>query len=197
MSETISFRDVKLEGGWLMVRPEREDLGKAMAIVRRHKDRLYDLEVKEHRKKRSLDANAYCWVLINKLADVMRIPPTEVYRQAILNIGGNYEVIPIKKEAAEQFKQVWQARGLGWPCCVHCGAAAPAPLAWSNAHFIARSQGGLGIPENGLTLCPECHRRYDQTTAREEMRGFFREYLQQKYPDWDETKLYYRKGMQL
>ena len=85
----------------------------------------------------------------------------------------------------------------GWPCCVHCGAAAPAPLAWSNAHFISRAQGGLGIPENGLTLCPECHRRYDQTTAREEMRGFFREYLQQKYPDWDETKLYYRKGMQL
>lgn len=33
MSETISFRDVKLEGGWLMVKPEREDMGKAMAIV--------------------------------------------------------------------------------------------------------------------------------------------------------------------
>ena len=40
----------------------------------------------------------------------------------------------------------------GWPCCVYCGAAAPAPLAWSNAHFIARSQGGLGIPENGLMI---------------------------------------------
>ena len=44
MSETISFREVKLEGGWLMVKPEREDLGKAMSIVRKHKDRLYDLE---------------------------------------------------------------------------------------------------------------------------------------------------------
>lgn len=81
----------------------------------------------------------------------------------------------------------------GWPCCVYCGLAAPAPLAWSNAHFIARSQGGLGIPENGLTLCPECHRRYDQTTARNEMREYFREYLAGKYPDWDETKLYYRR----
>ena len=82
----------------------------------------------------------------------------------------------------------------GWPCCVFCGAAAPAPLAWSNAHYIARSQLGLGIPENGLTLCPVCHRRYDQTTAREEMRGFFREYLRDHYEDWSEEDLIYRKG---
>lgn len=81
----------------------------------------------------------------------------------------------------------------GWPCCVFCGLAAPAPLAWSNAHFISRAQGGLGIPENGLTLCPECHRQYDQTTARPEMRSYFREYLQEHYPGWNEEKLYYRK----
>lgn len=81
----------------------------------------------------------------------------------------------------------------GWPCCVFCGLAAPALVAWSNAHFISRGQGGLGIPENGLTLCPECHRRYDQTTARQEMRPYFREYLQERYPDWNEEELYYRK----
>lgn len=114
MSDTIAFREAKLEGGWLMIKPEREDLGKAMSIARKHRDRLYDLEIKEHRKKRSLDANAYCWVLINKLADVMRIPPTEVYRQAILDIAGNSEVIPIKQEAVEQFKQAWSRNGLGW-----------------------------------------------------------------------------------
>ena len=116
MSETISFREVKLEGGWLMIKPEREDLGKAMSVVRKHKDKLYDLEVKEHRKKRSLDANAYAWVLINKIADALRITPIEIYRQAILNVSGNYEVIPIKAEAAQHFKQVWEAQGLGWPC---------------------------------------------------------------------------------
>jgi hypothetical protein len=116
MSETISFREVKLEGGWLMVKPERDDLGKAMAVVRKHKDKLYDLEVKEHRKKRSLDANAYAWVLINKIADALRITPKEIYRQAIQNMGGNYEILPVKTEAAEHFKQVWEAQGLGWPC---------------------------------------------------------------------------------
>lgn len=84
----------------------------------------------------------------------------------------------------------------GWPCCVYCGAAAPSDESpvWSNAHFIARSQLGKGIPENGLTLCPECHRRYDQTTARMRMRDFFREYLKRKHDDWNEDKLIQRRA---
>ena len=85
----------------------------------------------------------------------------------------------------------------GWPCCVFCGAAAPAPLAWSNAHYISRAQGGLGIPENGLTLCPACHRRYDQTTDRGDMRLYFREYLSDHYENWSEDALIYRKGRSL
>ena len=84
----------------------------------------------------------------------------------------------------------------GWPCCVFCGAAAPSKTpVWSNAHYISRAQGGLGIPENGLTLCPACHMNYDQTTFRTEMRGYFREYLSEHYEDWSEDALIYRKGM--
>lgn len=84
----------------------------------------------------------------------------------------------------------------GWPCCVFCGAPAPMQTAWSNAHYIGRAQGGLGIEENGLTLCPGCHRRYDQTTARQEMRGFFRAYLEERYPGWSEERLVQRKAGQ-
>lgn len=73
--------------------------------------------------------------------------------------------------------------------CVYCGRPG-AP----NAHFISRAQGGLGIEENILTLCTECHRRYDQTTDRAKMREFFKEYLKSRYPEWDESKLYYKKG---
>lgn len=72
--------------------------------------------------------------------------------------------------------------------CVWCGKHGH-----PNAHFIARSQGGLGIPENILTLCWECHIKYDQTTDRPKMRDYFKEYLKGIYPDWDETKLIYRK----
>ena len=83
----------------------------------------------------------------------------------------------------------------GHPCCINCGKPAPPenPLAFSNAHFIPRSQLGLGVEWNGLTLCPDCHRRYDQTTEREKLRIYFREYLMDRYPDWDESRLFYRK----
>ena len=33
------------------------------------KDFDVDVEIKRHRQKRSLDANAYCWVLCEKIAD--------------------------------------------------------------------------------------------------------------------------------
>ena len=61
------------------------------------------------------------------------------------------------------------------------------------AHFVARSQGGLGIEENIICACSDCHRRMDATTDRERMKCIARKYLQSKYPDWDESKLYYKK----
>lgn len=96
-----------------MIRPERDSVGYAMGLVRKHKPRLYDLEVKEHREKRSLDANAYAWVLIGKLAQAMGIPPLDVYLSAIRGIGGNYEVLPVREEAVESFRRIWSGRGLG------------------------------------------------------------------------------------
>lgn len=85
----------------------------------------------------------------------------------------------------------------GHPCCILCGCPAPVNnrLAFSNAHYISRSQGGLGVEENILTLCPGCHYRYDQTTEQETLKAFFGRYLKSHYPDWDESKLTYQKEM--
>lgn len=80
----------------------------------------------------------------------------------------------------------------GWPCCILCGRPAPERLAWSNAHYISRGQGGLGVEENILTLCPDCHRAYD-TGKRQALRPILRAYLQDNYPGWDEENLIYRK----
>lgn len=107
MSETISFREVKLECGWLMVKPEREDLGKAMAVVRKHKDRLYDLEIKEHRKKRSNDANAKLWALINEMSVILHLPPEEIYQGYIPDVGGNFWIAPVKPEEIELRTRDW------------------------------------------------------------------------------------------
>ena len=83
----------------------------------------------------------------------------------------------------------------GHPCCILCGLPAPVNnrLAFSNAHYISRAQGGLGVEENILTLCPDCHRRYDQTTDRAMLKPFFGRYLKEHYPDWDERNLVYKK----
>lgn len=116
MAEELMFTEAKLEAGWLMLRPLKTEMGKAMALVRKMKPKVYDLTIKEHRKKRSLDANAYAWVLIGKLADAMRVPPTIVYINAIQNIGGNYEIVPIRDEAVDKFIEIWKKNGLGWPC---------------------------------------------------------------------------------
>ena len=112
----ITFKEARMETGQLIIDIPVNSRGKVMNWLRSRKDMCYDLSIKEHRKKRSLDANAYAWVLIGKLADAMRITPKEVYRQAIVNIGGNYEVLPVRDEAVAKFKEVWEAQGQGWPC---------------------------------------------------------------------------------
>ena len=92
-------------------------------------------------------------------------------------------------------QEVWE-RDKG--CCVLCGASVnTAP----NAHYISRAHGGLGIPENIVTLCTgfgpgRCHDRYDNGTReeREAMGRRIRAYLQSQYPDWDESRLIYKKG---
>lgn len=80
-------------------------------------------------------------------------------------------------------------------CCIWCGKPAPTdnPLAFSNAHFVPRGQGGLGIEQNTLTLDWDCHLKFDQSVDRAKMREFFKDYLKSKYPDWDEKKLIYKK----
>lgn len=90
-----------------MIRPEREDLGKAMAMVRNHKNRLYNLVVKLHTKKRSLDANQKLWALIHEMASIMKLTPEEIYQGYIPDVGNNYRVVPVLPEDIAQFTEDW------------------------------------------------------------------------------------------
>ena len=64
-----------------------------------------DIEVKEHKPRRSLDANAYAWVLIDKIAEKTHIKKSEVYRQAIREIGGVSTTICLLDKAVDFFRQ--------------------------------------------------------------------------------------------
>lgn len=74
-----------------------------------------NVELKKYKKKRSLDANAYMWVLVSKIQEKLNISKEDIYRDAIKNIGV-YEVIPVKDEAVERFVEAWKHNGLGWIC---------------------------------------------------------------------------------
>lgn len=78
-------------------------------------DREKTFEIKEHKEKRSLNANSYCWVLIGKIAEVLGNTKEEVYREYIKH-KGIYRVITIDSKAAPTFIKLWNDKGLGWIC---------------------------------------------------------------------------------
>ena len=80
-----------------------------------NQDKDKQFEIKEHKQKRSLTANSYCWALIGKIAEVVGNTKEEVYREYIKN-KGIFRVITLNKEAAATFIKVWQQQGLGWVC---------------------------------------------------------------------------------
>ena len=105
------------EGFWISLLIADKGLFPAIRrFVDTMKDRPYIAAIKEFRKKRSLDANAYCWELIGKLAGKLRIPPEQIYREAIQEIGDNYVVTPIREDGAGRWREIWQGKGLGWIC---------------------------------------------------------------------------------
>ena len=88
----------------------------AKAFTANMKPKKYAVEIKEYRQRRSMDANAYLWTMIGKLSAALHIPPEEIYREAIRDVGGNYEVMPVRNEALDKWKHIWQGNGLGWVC---------------------------------------------------------------------------------
>ena len=73
----------------------------------------YDVEIKRHREKRSLDSNAYCWLLIGKLAERYNLQPEEVYREMIRHTSA-YEIIPVREDVADRWPSIWGANGIGF-----------------------------------------------------------------------------------
>ncbi len=70
--------------------------------------------LKKFRKSRSLDANAYCWVLLDKLAANLKIPKEELYKCYIKQIGGNNTAVCVQDKALGELCEKWVSNGLGW-----------------------------------------------------------------------------------
>lgn len=89
------------------------DASEQLSSVQKYVSEGKDVTVEFKRQKRSRDANSYCWVLCQKMADKMNSSKEDVYRHAIRQMG-NFTPMPIRKEAVERFKEIWAEHGIGW-----------------------------------------------------------------------------------
>ncbi len=69
---------------------------------------LLELSIKPFRKRRSLDANAYLWVLLDKMAAVLKTDKDSLYLKALKDYGVFTHLI-VKPQAVERICEEWRA----------------------------------------------------------------------------------------
>ena len=94
------------------------DLDEISAVEELKNENKLNIELKKWHKKRSLDANAYCWVLCDIIAkelskDGTIVKKEMVYKDAILGIG-TFEPFVIQEKGYDKFKRIWEKQGLGF-----------------------------------------------------------------------------------
>ena len=99
------------DGQWLITLSTPENLSELYDSLT---DKDISFEIKQARKHRSLDANAYAWVLIDKIAAALGIPKTDVYRNAIREMGGVSDTICVMDKAVDRLRDGWAKNGVGW-----------------------------------------------------------------------------------
>ena len=106
---------------FLVVTPLRSRLtidleGDFREVIEKLRDFLVDIKIVKFKGKRSLDANAYFWTLIDKLSTTTGIPVKDLYFDALRNVGGNMEVYCGRPKAIDALCDEWAQKGtFGWP----------------------------------------------------------------------------------
>lgn len=83
--------------------------------------------------------------------------------------------------------------------CIICGAPG-----MPCCHAVRRSQGGMGVEENIVTLCGRCHYAFDEGLFlkqlrplglhdRQDIKNFIHAYLAGHYPGWTPEGVTYHK----
>lgn len=90
-----------------------KNLPMARQFVLSMKKRAYMCSVKECHKKRSLNANAYMWLLCEKLSQAIGSTKEDVYRESIKNVGV-WKDFELNTNDATTLCKAWQMLGAGW-----------------------------------------------------------------------------------
>lgn len=70
-------------------------------------------ELKKFIEKRTNSANAYCWVLCDKIAQAVGLTKEQVYKRAIEEVGV-YDQLHVGEEELGHFRRIWEGQGLGY-----------------------------------------------------------------------------------
>ena len=109
---------VASDGGYLRAEVASTKLA-ALAAESVEEGKAYEIEIRPARKKRSLDANSYMWLLLGKLTAVLNgqgrcVTKEDVYRECIREVGDNFYIEPVREDAVEHWCYIWRAHGEGW-----------------------------------------------------------------------------------
>lgn len=110
---TVEFTEARMENGWLCLRVRNRPQAR-QTIAGMQPGKCYTATIKKRREKRSLDANAYFWALVDKLAEATGIRADAIYKDLIQNVGGVSESIAVRADAVRAIMAGWEHNGLGW-----------------------------------------------------------------------------------
>jgi hypothetical protein len=88
---------------------ERNDF-EALVDEMRDKDKL-SIEVKPYRERRSLNANAYAWLLIGQIADIVRAGKDEVYLKCLKRYGQSELISVLSHVPIENYVKYFEVAG--------------------------------------------------------------------------------------
>jgi len=90
-------------------------VGKADEVIKwlLNQDREKLFEIKPYRQKRSLNANAYAWVLINEMANRLRTSKDEVYQEMLKRYGQSKVISVLSDIDISRFVKYYEEIGKG------------------------------------------------------------------------------------
>ena len=92
----------------------KEDKGKGYRL---ETDKLFEIEFRSPKSKRSVQANRLLWTLLDKIATALKSTKEDVYRDYIHKVG-KFDILAIKNEAVDRFIKGWASKGLGWSAVI-------------------------------------------------------------------------------
>lgn len=133
-----------------------------------HGKKLNGYVIDVFKPKRSNEANAYMWQLLDQIAEKSDIPAKEIYRQCVRDAGVKCEDFHMDYEAAERFKESWEAGHAGR--YVEINKPAISDVAWVRVYYGSSDYNSKEMARLIDYVVGEAKRWYIETLTPDELK---------------------------